>query len=230
MASELKIHCISDTHTKHGKIKLPGGDILIHSGDCSSQGKLGEVLGFLDWFADQDYSHLVLIAGNHDFIFEENPTLMAEECKSRGITYLNDSGCEIEGIKFWGSPVQPWFFDWAFNRQRGEQIKKHWDLIPEDTEVLITHGPPYGILDGVPRHGGWYEAVGCKDLYERIIKTKVKLHVFGHIHEGAGYKYLNGKTYVNASSLDGMYCFQGTGYVSVIRDIADDYLIESQSS
>lgn len=224
----LKIDCISDTHTKHGKIQLPGGDILIHSGDFSSHGAMSETVAFLDWFADQDYSHLVLIAGNHDFIAEKQPGWMEEECKKRNITYLNDSGCEIEGIKFWGSPVQPWFFDWAFNRARGAAIKKHWDLIPEDTEVLITHGPPHMIRDGVPRRGGSYEHVGCEDLYSRILNTKVKLHVFGHIHEGAGYTYKDGRTYVNASSLDGMYMFQGPGYVRVIKQ-EGDYLIEQET-
>ncbi len=224
----LKIDTISDTHNKHGKIKLPGGDILIHSGDFSSHGAVGETVAFLDWFADQDYSHLVLIAGNHDFIAEKQPLWMNEECKKRQIIYLNDSGVEIEGIKFWGSPIQPWFYDWAFNRARGPEIKKHWDLIPEDTQVLITHGPPHMILDGVPQRGGWYEHVGCADLYEKIIKTNIKLHIFGHIHEGTGYKYLDGRTYVNASSLDGMYMFQGIGYKRVTKQ-GDDYFVEQEN-
>lgn len=231
----LKIDCISDTHTKHKKIKLPGGDILIHSGDFSSHGAMSETVEFLDWFADQDYSHLVLIAGNHDFIAEKDPEWMAEQCKKRNITYLNDSGCEIEGIKIWGSPVQPWFHNWAFNRARTEKevtsrhgwIKKHWDMIPEDTEILITHGPPHMIRDDANARG-YSNHVGCEELYKRIIQTKVKLHVFGHIHEGAGYKYLEGRTYVNASSLDGMYMFEGPGYVHVIKDIAGDYFVETE--
>ncbi len=221
----LQIDCISDTHTKHGKLKLPGGDILIHSGDFSSRGEMSETVAFLNWFSDQDYSHLVLIAGNHDFIAEKQPRWMVEECKNRNIIYLNDSGCEIEGIKFWGSPVQPWFYDWAFNRTRGTEIKKHWDLIPEDTEVLITHGPPYQVLDGVPQRGGWYENVGCKDLYDRILQTNIKLHVFGHIHEAVGDRHLEGRTYINASSLDGMYLFQGPGYRRVVRSPEGEYLV-----
>lgn len=233
----VKIDCISDTHEKHWKIKLPGGDILIHSGDCSSRGDLRNVLEFLNWFADQDYSHLVLIAGNHDFIFEENPELMAEECKKRNIHLLNDSGIEVEGIKIWGSPVQPWFYNWAFNRARTEKeatskhgwIKPHWDLIPEDTDILVTHGPPHMIRDGVPRRGGHYEYVGCEELYKKIIQTKIKLHVFGHIHEGAGYTYKDGRTYVNASSLDGMYMFEGPGYIRVVKQ-ENDYLVETEST
>lgn len=224
----LKIDTISDTHRKHDRIKLPGGDILICSGDVTSGGTLKEAIEFLDWFGDQDYSHLVMVAGNHDWIFEKQPALMAEECKKRNITLLNDSGCEIEGIKFWGSPIQPWFYDWAFNRARGDEIAKTWALIPEDTEVLITHGPPYMVLDGVPRGGGRYEYVGCYDLWMRILKTKVKLHVFGHIHEGAGYKYIDGRTFVNASSLDGIYSFEPPGYRRVVRDIAGEYFVEDE--
>lgn len=225
----VKIDCISDTHNQHEKIKLPGGDILIHSGDCTSSGSMRECLAFLDWFGDQDYSHLVMVAGNHDWAFETHPEEMKEECEKRGIVLLNDSGYVADGIKIWGSPVQPWFFDWAFNRGRGAEINEHWKLIPEDTEILITHGPPHMIRDDVPRRGGSYEHVGCVDLYNRIIQTKVKLHVFGHIHEGAGYTYLDGRTYVNASSLDGRYYFARSGYVHVVKS-EDDYFVEENES
>ena len=169
MGNSLIIDCISDTHGYHGKIDLPGGDILIHSGDCSSEGDLEEVLVFLDWFKAQKYSHRLLIPGNHDSIFELIPDLMEEECKRRHILLLNDSGCEIEGMKIWGSPVQPTFFDMAFNRNRGPDIKKHWDLIPNNTEILITHGPPYGIRDEVFGPNDFKKNVGCKDLYQKII-------------------------------------------------------------
>lgn len=224
----LKIDCISDTHEKHEKIKLPGGDILIFSGDCSFRGGLGEVLSFLDWFAKQNYSHLVCIAGNHDWIFEENPTLMTQECKKRNIHLLNDSSVEIEGLKIWGSPIQPWFHDWAFNRERGSEIKKHWDLIPNDTDILVTHGPPHMILDDANARG-YSNHVGCEDLYKKILETSVKLHVFGHIHEGRGHKYLDGRTYVNASSLDGSYIFDKPGYIRVIKQ-ENDYLVEEEKA
>jgi len=208
----LKIDCISDTHTQHRKIKLPGGDIMIHSGDCTSGVRLPAALEFLDWYQEQPYSHRILVPGNHDTIFEMSPKLMEEECQKRGIILLNDSGCEIEGIKIWGSPVQPWFYDWSFNRQRGADIRRHWDLIPHDTEILITHGPPHKIRDEVPRGDGSTEHVGCEDLYQKIIQTEVKLHVFGHIHEGGGYVYHEERTYINASSLDGSYHFKSPGY------------------
>lgn len=220
----LIVDAISDTHNKHKKIALPGGDILIHSGDVSSRGQSGEILPFLDWYAEQDYSSLLLIAGNHDWGFEKEPEKYAKECKDRNIVLLNDSGCIVEGIKIWGSPIQPEFCNWAFNRFRGADIKKHWDMIPEDTELLITHGPPYMILDDANARG-YSNHVGCEDLVRRIAETKVKLHIFGHIHEGAGYKYLDGRTYVNASSLDGMYCFEGPGYRHIVKQ-GDDYFVE----
>lgn len=220
----LKIDAISDTHNKHKKIVLPGGDILLHSGDVSGRGQSGEILPFLDWYAEQDYSTIILVPGNHDFGFEKEPERYAKECKDRNIILLNDSGCTVEGIKVWGSAVQPWFHDWAFNRMRGADIRKHWDLIPADTELLITHGPPHMILDNADARG-YDNHVGCEDLSRRLLDLKVKLHVFGHIHEGAGYKYKDGTTYVNASSLDGMYMFDGPGYKHIIKQ-GDDYFVE----
>lgn len=213
----LTIDCISDTHSQHRKIRLPGGDILIHAGDCCSAGELEDALEFLDWYRKQPYKHRLLIAGNNDFIFELIPEQMEEQCKMRQITLLNDSGCEIEGIKIWGSPVQPWFCDRAFNRHRGPEIRKHWDLIPQDTEILITHGPPYKIRDEVASRDGSKKHLGCEDLYNKIMQTRIKLHVFGHIHSGAGYAYLNGRTYVNASTLAESDKFKAPGYIRVVQ-------------
>jgi Icc-related predicted phosphoesterase len=224
----LKIDCLSDTHSQHQKIHLPGGDIAVHCGDCST-GSLESALEFLDWFKEQNYTHRILVAGNHDSIFELIPELMEEECKKRGITLLNDSGCTIEGIKIWGSPVQPWFCDWAFNRQRGADIRRHWNLIPPDTEILITHGPPYKIFDRVPKRDGSSEHVGCEDLYRKVLQTQVKLHVFGHIHEDKGHAFLDGRLYLNASSLDGAYHFIKPGYVRLSNQ-GGRYVVPSSSA
>lgn len=220
----LNIDCISDTHNQHKKIILPGGDILIHAGDMSGRGQSGEILPFLDWYADQDYSHLILVPGNHDWGFEKEWARYAQECKDRNIILLNDSGYEAEGIKIWGSPIQPWFWDWAFNRHQN-QIGRHWDMIPEDTEILITHGPPHMILDDANARGA-SNHVGCQKLYNKIINTKTKLHVFGHIHEGSGHLYFGGRTYVNASSLDGRYEFLKPGYKRVTKTADGDYLLD----
>jgi Icc-related predicted phosphoesterase len=202
MEKELKIHVISDTHTMHEALKLPGGDMLIHAGDMSFKGTIKEVLPFLEWFGAQPYSHLILIPGNHDFGFEQYFGVLEDECKRRNIHLLNDSGIEIEGIKIWGSPITPFFNNWAFNRQRGEDIKAHWKLIPTDTEILVTHGPPYGILDQTNSLFRESENVGCSDLLHKIARTQVKLHVFGHIHEQSGHMYKDNVLYVNATCLD----------------------------
>ncbi|MFN8672405.1 MAG: metallophosphatase domain-containing protein [Candidatus Sericytochromatia bacterium] len=150
-----KIVCISDTHVQHRSLNLPEGDILIHAGDISRVGKLNEIIEFNSWLGTLNYKHKIIIAGNHDFIFENDYNL--SKSLITNAIYLEDSGVEIEEIKFWGSPVSPRFYDWAFNRDRGEDINKHWAKIPKNIDVLITHGPPYGILDKTVSS----ENVGC---------------------------------------------------------------------
>lgn len=197
----MHITVISDTHGKHRELHLPGGEMLLHAGDISSVGQVGEVRDFLDWFADLDYRHKIFIAGNHDFFFEkENPALIADMIPE-DVIYLNDSGTEIEGLKIWGSPVTPWFYNWAFNRRRGAEIRKHHNLIPADTDILLTHGPAFEILDETT---GMQQA-GCVDLRERIAAVRPRLHACGHIHEAYGEKILDGIHYMNASVLDERY-------------------------
>lgn len=207
----MKILCISDTHTKHNLIpsrlidNADGTiDTIIHAGDISSGGYKGEILKFLEWYNKLPYENKILIAGNHDFYMEEGKPedIEAMLAEFPNITYLNDSGIEIDGIKFWGSPVQPYFYNWAFNRV-GDAICKHWDLIPLDTQVLITHGPMKGILDKTKRNG----FVGCPYLLEKLTNlTQMKLHVCGHIHEAYGkMENENGQIFVNACVLNGQY-------------------------
>ena len=220
----MKIHCISDTHNKHKQIYLSGGDILIHSGDATGRGESGEIEPFLKWYGSQDYTYKIFVAGNHDWGFERNPERYQEMCEKYGVTYLNDSGIEIDGIKFWGSPVQPEFCDWAFNRRiqehpdgtseydkyhsypesKHEWIKPHWDLIPENTDILITHGPPKGILDYVSNHYHT-DNVGCPHLLEAIKRINPQLHVFGHIHKQSGILVDGNTTFCNASQLNDQY-------------------------
>jgi Icc-related predicted phosphoesterase len=178
---------------------LPGGPMIIHSGDVSSRGRFQETQDFIDWFASLPYAHKVFISGNHDFIFEKENNLTIPD----SIHYLQDSAVSIEGIKIYGSPWQPWFYNWAFNLPRnGKELKAKWDAIPEDTDILVTHGPPFGILDKVARGG---DHVGCELLIERIREIKPKISVFGHIHEGHGTLELEGTTFINASMLDHRY-------------------------
>ena len=114
---------------------------------------------------------------------------------------MNDSGVTIHGINIWGSPITPWFYDWAFNRERGVEINKHWKLIPKNTDILITHGPPSGILDLVNAD----RTVGCEDLLKRINSIKPKVHVFGHIHEAYGSEVSGYTKFINSSILDEHY-------------------------
>lgn len=207
----MKITCISDTHNQHLHIPpdwLEGGDVLVHAGDVSGRGSLKEVEAFLEWFNELPYTHKIFIAGNHDFWFEKVSTFAVNEMlqeKYPNIIYLNDSGVEIDGVKFWGSPVQPWFYDWAFNRM-GTDICRHWDMIPLDTDVLIVHGGPkhIGSLNITARDRN---DVGCPYLYEKLSELKqLKLFVQGHIHEGRGtYTFADKQLFVNASLLNLQY-------------------------
>jgi len=200
----MKICCISDTHNLHRYINdMPDGDVLIHSGDSTMGGSIQELERFIEWLAKTPYKRKVIIAGNHDFGFDNGHREKVERLlRDAGVDYLRDSGVEIEGVKFWGAPWTPWFHDWAFNLARGEEIMRKWNLIPDDTHVLITHGPPNGILDmtkrGVP--------AGCEMLNERIAQLKeLKYHIFGHIHEGYGMVEKNGVAYVNACTCTARY-------------------------
>jgi len=208
----MKILCISDTHNQHRKIPTEylenvdaSIDMIIHAGDISGRGyKNEEIVPFLSWYNELPFKYKVLIPGNHDFWFEEGKP---EDIKTTlkqysNIIYLQDSGIEIEGLKLWGSGITPWFYAWAFNRM-GIDIKPHWDLIPLDTDILITHGPVKGFLDLTM--GG--DVTGCPYLLERISELKnLKLHVCGHIHEAYGRViFPDGQVFVNASVLNHNY-------------------------
>ena len=197
----MKVVIISDTHGFHKGLTLPEGDVLIHAGDVSGRGMESQIVDFFDWFGVQNHKHKVMIAGNHDFYFEQ---ACAEEIKKlvpSNVVYLNDSGIEIAGVKIWGSPVSTWFYEWAFNCHRGEEMQKHWDKIPTDTDILVTHGPAFGIRDRT--HSGVH--VGCERLLSTIHKLRPKFHVFGHIHEGYGVEEQGGVQFVNAAVLSAGY-------------------------
>ena len=198
----MQIVAISDTHGKHRDLQpLPEGDVLIHAGDVSRGGTKEQITDFLEWFAEQNHPYKIFIAGNHDFFFEQADPDEVNSIIPDGVIYLNDSGTEINGVQLWGSPITPWFNNWAFNRDRGDEIKKHWDLIPDDTDVLITHGPPFGTLDETV----YGDRTGCEDLLLRIDQVKPRLHIFGHIHEEYGAFTKCETTFVNVSVLDGWY-------------------------
>jgi len=212
----IDITLISDTHNRHGRLgELKGGDILIHAGDISNVGYLQDIVDFLKWFADQPYSHKIFIAGNHDWGFEhyehKNDILDLLHDFRYDVTFLQDSFTEVRGIitevrgiKIYGSPWQPRFFDWAFNLDRNsDELNSKWKMIPDDTDILITHGPAYGFVDKVI---GKEVSLGC-ELLTNHIQNRVKpiLHVCGHIHTGHGYHFDGTTHFINASVLDERY-------------------------
>lgn len=208
----IKLVIISDTHNKHEYLFVPPGDILIHAGDFSNWGDTESVERFNFWLGTLPHPHKIVIAGNHDFCFEREPE-KAQALLTNG-TYLQDESILIEGIRFCGSPWQPWFHNWAFNLQRGEEIRAKWDLIPEDTDVLITHGPPYGFGDQT--HRG--ERVGCEDLLEVVRRIGPRYHIFGHIHEAYGTWTEGNTTFINGSSIS-----SGFGGTDIRKPVVVEY-------
>lgn len=197
----MKLVCISDTHGLHDQATLPHGDILIHAGDVTDHGELHETQGFLDWFSSVgSFKHRVMIAGNHDYLFEQAPEVITD-LMPRNVTYLQASSATVGGLRFWGSPVTPYYFNWAFNYHE-QEIQRHWELIPPAVDVLVTHGPPHLILDEVGQNR---EAVGCLHLKKRLRQVRPRLHVFGHIHEGHGVQVADGTQHVNAALCNARY-------------------------
>lgn len=205
----MKIVHISDTHRYHKDVIVPECDVLIHSGDIGGRTGYGELEDFLKWFEEQPAKLKLWIAGNHDHIlsteridrqnsdigrrvaeveYKEAMDLLSKSTAK----YLNNTEYVYEGTKFYGSPYTPSFHkqNWVFNADRGKEIAKEWAKIPSDVNVLITHGPPYGMLDIIPEafKSSPDEDVhrGCVDLMDVIKKrlNHLKLHCFGHIHEG----------------------------------------------
>lgn len=200
----LKICAISDTHKQYRNLIIPKTDILISCGDYSNQGEPDTVKDFHSWLNEQDATHKISVQGNHEVWVESNwneaKQIALDACP--GVHFTEEGPLEIEGIKFWCASVTPFFYDWAWNRRKGE-IQKHWNLIPDDTEVLITHGPPANILDVTPRG----ENVGCPFLMDKIAQLpNLEIHIFGHIHFCGGLeRHIDGVSYYNAAVCDERY-------------------------
>lgn len=201
------ISCISDTHNTHRLIDEGSleGDVIIHSGDFTNIGKKNRSDDFLEWYASLDFTYKILIAGNHDLHAEEKRDEFINSIPDN-IIYLENEHTVINGIKIWGSPVTPVFHNWAFNYERGHEIRKVWEKIPADTDIIVTHGPPHGIKDEIntPLYLGEYPYKGCEELKTRVEEIEPKIHLFGHIHESRGL-YHDKHTdiaYINASIVD----------------------------
>lgn len=194
----MRIVVISDTHSNKLSDLLPDGDILIHAGDFSNSGSVLEVTKFNEECGKILHKYtfgIYVCPGNHDFLAERSQNLCRDILSNANL--MIDESLVISGIKFYFSPWQPEYFDWAFNLPRaGYELEEVWSRIPEDTDILITHTPAFGRLDYVPRGSH----VGCSALRNRIDSLRnLKIHCFGHVHFGYGYQYFNNKLYINAA-------------------------------
>jgi len=213
----MRIAAISDTHEHHNYIEtFPEADVFVHAGDFTMIGEAPWVESFNNWLGKLPYKYKIVIAGNHDRSFDviaQGHSI--EEARSYGANrlpnvthYLLNSGCEIDGKKFWGSPYTPFFASdyWKFHYDRA-QGPEMWAQIPSGLDVLITHGPPLRILDQTIEG----DNAGCFDLrnrlYDLLNEEAPKYHVFGHIHEAKGQQEFepNSTVCINASAVDRRY-------------------------
>ncbi len=209
----MKIDCIADLHGEFPF--LEGGDLLIVAGDLTVSDTQEQMDRFDSWLSSQDYKKKIFIAGNHDNSLQKEVPRKYMACAVERFEYLCDSGCEFEGLKIWGSPWTSHFVginphccaftspDWIDSE---DFLFGKWEIIPKDTDILITHSPPFGILDRTSRG----QNVGSKSLLCRVADIKPQLHVFGHIHEEGGEVVhvdwsRDGSVFANASILNADY-------------------------
>jgi Icc-related predicted phosphoesterase len=191
----LRLVLISDTHQFHREIDMPDGDILIHAGDFTMFSEsLEEVADFNSWLGELPHRHKIVVPGNHESFLEDDPSMCSLLSNA---TVLINEGIEIEGLRIWGSPVTP-LYGVAFGLRSAKDRRKLYAQIPEDIDVLISHGPPFGILDTAPISG---QHEGCLELLDAVRRVRPKLHVFGHIHTAYGVLRTEHTTFVNASRL-----------------------------
>lgn len=195
----LRLVCLSDTHNRHDRLDVPDGDVLLHAGDFTGRGTEEEVAAFGAFLARLPHAEKVVVAGNHDFLFQRQPKRARELLGD--VTYLQDAGARVAGLSVWGSPWQPWFHDWAFNLPRGVALAERWALVPDEVDVLVTHGPPWGVLDTT----AYGESAGCEELALARRRIRPRLHLFGHIHEAYGTQREGGILSVNACQCDLRY-------------------------
>ena len=195
----MKLVCFSDIHADYN-FKLPKGDVLVYCGDFSGMGTLQDIAVFNTFLLDHkdDYQEILVVYGNHETASECN--LAVSQALFTGCHVLTDEGITIDGVKFYGTPFTKTFYNWAFMKSEKDLVAVY-DQIPKDTDVVIAHGPPYGILD----QNSWGEHCGSTAFLERMKVVKPKACIFGHIHASSGVIRLNETTYINASLLDDNY-------------------------
>jgi predicted phosphodiesterase len=199
----MKVCLISDTHQQHESLVIPQADLLIHCGDFTNRGTQAEFLSFNQWLGSlTQVTTKVVIAGNHDGVqgFQDN-YWMGRSLLSNAKHVLNDSGCEVMGLKLWGSPWTPEYGGWSFGYGPRE-AEVRWSQIPVGLDFLITHGPPWGVQDQTYDQGSLHLVnIGCKHLLHEVQAKAPRYHVFGHNHD-PGTKVIGGITFVNASMFD----------------------------
>lgn len=194
--AKVRIVALSDTHARHREVTVPRGDILVHCGDFMNSGEdFREIIDFNFWLREQPVSVAIVGPGNHDLLFEKQP-YFAQSFLSNAI-YLRDSGVTSHGLTFWGCPYVPEFMGWGFMAPRGAPLKRHWDLVPPQLDVLVSHGPPHGYLD---MYQGKH--VGCEAQRDAIKTRKIRYNLFGHIHTGHGTARLGKTLLYNVAILD----------------------------
>lgn len=215
-AGHIRFVCISDTHTKTDTLQLPPGDVLIHAGDFTRTGDQDEIEEFNQFLGEQSdkFKHILVIAGNHETTLDRN--LRGRQMNEDGsrtqrdenlslltnCTYLEDTGASLFGINLHGSPWQPVHYTRGFGLDRGQALLDKWDLIPSDTDILITHGPPLGYGDFTSSG----DRVGCSELLQTVRRrVQPRYHVFGHVHDDYGVYSDGVTTFVNAASVDKNY-------------------------
>lgn len=197
------VDCIADLHGNYPA--LDGGDLLIVAGDLTATDDIREYFAFFHWISNQPYRKRVVIAGNHDMLAQQEDCLL--RMANGDFEYLKDEGTDFDGLKIWGSP---WTLTFeginskctAFTGREDELADKFM-MIPHDTDILITHGPPFGVLDKT-RAGA---SVGCNYLKGALVYCfRPDLWVFGHIHESYGKEtFREGTVCVNCSHVNEKY-------------------------
>lgn len=221
----MKIKVLSDTHGFHEMEPLDGVDLLIHCGDASNDGdpyrNESEFLNFWLWWEKYPAEYKIFVPGNHDTFLEHSISRTLRKSLKKSYWILIDDTIEIEGIKIFGSPYTPRFGSWAFMVNRSK-IRKHWELIEEDTDIVITHGPPKSILDLSLNRNNELEFCGDSSLLKRIQAIEPKYHFFGHIHSNPKFEnngiLIRNTTYMNcAQVVNGE--FNGLKYFGKIIDL-----------
>lgn len=197
----IRICAIADVHEQWEALRIPQCDLLVVAGDLTYIGDYAKISEFNTWchrLKQGRVGEIVVIAGNHDLSAERTPDTFSALLPD--VVYLCDQEATVKGLRVYGSPWTPSFFrqHWVFNADRGQEIMEHWSKIPQGLDVLVTHGPPFGIGDLTPR----LERVGCVDLLNTITNMgdqAPRLHIFGHIHGGYGMTYRDKTVFMNAS-------------------------------